>query len=87
VKPDPVEREYKGIIIAIDEKAERAATGSGVVVQIGPACWPDQEPWCKVGDHIIFARHSGKFHKDVDTGEDYVMINDEDVQIVIIEED
>ncbi len=81
----------------MDEVEIRRAIASedmGTIVCLGPLCWmrqdlqgartPDQwEAWAKVGDKIIFGRHAGKLVKDPDTGEWFMMINDEDVQSVI----
>ena len=50
----------------------------GTVVDIGAECWPDQEPWCKVGDLIAWSKFAGKFV--IDENEDkFVIINDQDV--------
>lgn len=92
VKPDPLENEVKsikGFVIARPgdlEKAERAAVGSGVVVELGNVAYKDiadGTPWCKPGDHIIYARHAGKSVIDPETQEEYVIILDQDVQAII----
>jgi len=93
IKPDDVEKEHKidgtnlRILLGKDEKAERVATQSGMVVQIGHAAWYDYPEefrgWCKLGDHVIFARHAGKFVQDPETKEEYLIINDNDVQVII----
>ena len=90
VKPDPIEEKTSsGLLIARPqdvERAERAATEKGVVVQVSSIAFQDigdGTPWCAEGDYIIYAKHSGKDIKDPDTGERYYMIRDEDVQGVI----
>jgi len=93
IKPDPVEMEHqvKGtnlkILIGTNERAERVATHTGVVEQIGPAAWYDYPEefrgWCKVGDHVVFARHAGKFVIDPETEQESLIINDNDIQVVI----
>lgn len=72
-------------------KREKAATVVGKVVSIGPMAWkafdgnhPDWKPWAKVGDIVYFAKYGGKFIKVND--EDYIIVNDEDIQGVIIDE-
>ena len=89
IKPDPVEKKTEsGIILARDERAYREATMAGTIVQIGPTAWQgfgDSRPWAKVGDHIIYARHTGKFVTDPETKEEFYVINDEDCQVVITE--
>lgn len=59
---------------------DRASVDQGVVLTIGATAFRDfgGEPWCNVGDYIAYARHAGKFVKDPDTGEDILVINDED---------
>lgn len=96
----PEEKTESGIIIAThsEHKRERAATDTGRVVSIGPTAWnafdkytpdgkrnPSWEPWCKVGDLVVFAKYGGKFLKVNDV--DYIVIADEDIQCVIKESD
>jgi co-chaperonin GroES (HSP10) len=57
---------------------ERASVDQGIVLTIGSTAFGGLA-WCAVGDHIAYARHAGKFVKDPDTGEDVLVINDEDV--------
>ena len=101
VKPEEIKAEEttKGdIVIAKTSetvKMERKGVERGTVLQVGPTCFkgtlfnssePSWEPWCKEGDLIAFARYSGKFFHDEDSKEDYVNINDEDVQAVLEKE-
>jgi co-chaperonin GroES (HSP10) len=94
----PEETTQSGIIIATASMYERekAATDTGRVVAIGPTAWnafdkytpdgmrnPSWEPWCAVGDLVVFAKYGGKF-LTVD-GVEYIVINDEDVQCVVEE--
>jgi co-chaperonin GroES (HSP10) len=67
---------------------ERAAVDQGVVLTIGETAFRDfgGNPWCGVGDHIAYARHAGKFVTDPDTGEDILIINDEDCICLITKE-
>lgn len=64
---------------------EQASVDQGIVLGIGPVAFRDYggEPWCKVGDHIAYARHAGKWVKDPDTDENILIINDEDVVCLI----
>jgi co-chaperonin GroES (HSP10) len=59
---------------------DRASVDQGIVLTIGKTAFRDfgGEPWCEVGDYIAYARHAGKFVKDPDTGEDILVLNDED---------
>lgn len=85
VKPDVREEEKKassfGLVIPDIEDAQRnrLAVDSGVVVDMGPEAFKAYggEPWCKVGDHIVYARYAGR---RILEGEDSILvINDEDV--------
>ena len=85
--PDEIEkRTASGIYLPKDEKLYREATMQGKVVQIGPNAFvgfADSKPWCSVGDDIIFARHTGKFVTDPETKEEFLVINDEDCQVIV----
>lgn len=84
VKADEIETVSRGgIVIVQDEKLEKAAQQTGIVVGVGHTCWYDEDPWCKVGDRILFAKYAGRLIVDPDTGEDYMVMNDKDVIIVI----
>ncbi len=87
IDPDPVEtKTQSGIVLVKDEARYREATMSGTVVQIGSTAWQgfgDNQPWCKVGDKIIYAKYTGKFVTDPETEKEYYVINDEDVQVKI----
>lgn len=64
-----------------DTKRERAGTDRGIVIAMASNAFRDfgGEPNCQVGDYISYARHAGKWEKDPETGEDLLVINDEDV--------
>lgn len=91
IKHDDVEKVSEGgIVFAQTEKfmrEEKAATETGTIVDIGPSAWLDPalggEPWCKVGDRVVYARYSGKFIKDPADGEEYVVINDDAIQALL----
>ena len=96
IKPDSVEKVSPGgIVIARPghgDKLEMMGTDRGTVVQVGPMCWqnfdyqsPDWKPWAKEGDRVIFARYSGKIVKHPETEEEFFIMNDEDIQVVLEE--
>lgn len=69
-------------------KREMGATQIGTIVGIGPNAWLDFKPgnrWAEVGDKIYYAKYAGKTVKPSED-EEYVIINDEDVQCIIREE-
>lgn len=85
VKPDPIEKTSAGgIILAMDERQERAATTRGTIVDIGEDAWSayrvkSQFAGLKIGDRIYFARYAGKMIKETDDGPEFIVLNDEDV--------
>ena len=90
VKPDNVEQITKsGIVLVTDEKLERPAQHVGTLVSVGKQAWKafsktyDGEPWAYVGDRIIYSKYAGKFVKDPETQEEFVIMNDEDVVAII----
>jgi co-chaperonin GroES (HSP10) len=89
VKQDPIEKKSKGgIIIAHENEAAAQQAGvTGTVLAIGPTAWKDPslggEPWCKVGDKVLFAKFAGKSFTVPETEEAVLLMNDEDVMGVI----
>ena len=94
VKAKEIERVSEGgIIVRVEgsqeDRLEQAGNQWGTVVSIGHTCWKGgvndlvQEPWCKEGDEIIYSKHAGRYVYDPDTGEDFLMINDDDVHCIV----
>lgn len=86
VKVDVVEEVSKGgILLAHDNKDRQDINQvTGVLVAIGPTAWNDSsynEAWAKVGDKVMFARHSGFTVKVA--GELMRIMNDEDITAII----
>lgn len=78
-------KQYGFEIVNSNQKREDASVDKGVVLAIGPDCWPNSEDkWCAVGDTIYFAKFAPKFITDTD-GVEYGILNDEDVVAVIKE--
>lgn len=75
-----------GLILVFDEKLARAGMDIGTIVDIGEYAW-NGKPWAKVGDRVIFAKHAGKFVCDPETNEEFLVINDEDVQVIVTNEE
>ncbi len=80
VLPDIVQEKINGIVVMspTELKREQMAQTEGVVVEVGPGCWPGQPSWCAVGDRIIFAKFAGLQSAGLDK-QIYRLINDEDV--------
>jgi chaperonin GroES len=77
----PKEKTKGGIIIAPEALDKfRIATTCGYVLKMGPLCYADkekyQDPWCKKGDWIIFARYAGS-RIQIDGGEVRLLNDDE----------
>lgn len=85
VKPEEVEKTTKsGIVLARDERAEKAATIRGTIVDIGEDAWAayrlkSQFAGLKVGDVVYYAKYAGKTIKETDDGEEFLVLNDEDI--------
>lgn len=90
IKPEPViKKSHGGLILATNEKLERAAGVIGTIVKIGPSAWKDYkggEPWAKVGDRVIFSKYAGAAIED-GSEDGLVLLNDEDVQAIILSEE
>lgn len=93
IKPDFVEEKSKGGIILAHEtvKQEQGAQVIGTVLAVGTTCWAEfDEPWCKVGDRVIFAKYSGmKIWNPVEGKyrEDILIVNDLDICGRVTEEE
>lgn len=70
-----------------DKKRAQAGVDQGTVIAFGPTVFVDFNTGnpVQVGDYIAFAKYSGKIVTDPDDGEEYVVINDEDVVAIIKE--
>lgn len=89
VKPDPVEKQSKGgIILAQDERLAQAAAVTGTVISVGELAFKEfvdgafkhvYTPFAKPGDRIQYKRYTGVSVKDPDSGEEFLLLNDNDV--------
>ena len=92
VKPDTNETEQAakraGLVLAPtqDRRTEQLAVDTGVVVAVGPTAWSDYggEPWVKVGDKVVYARHAG--YRVGEDDNSILVINDGDVVTKILED-
>lgn len=69
-------------LIETTKRQEQVAVDRGTVIAIGETAFKafdDGEPWCQVGDVVAYTRYGGKLLKDPADGEDYLILNDEDV--------
>ena len=83
VLPFKMKEKTKGGIHLAETTLERQQVASqvGLVMAMGPDCYKDkdrfQEPWCKVGDWVIFARYAGS-RIEIEGGE-VRLLNDDEV--------
>jgi len=87
IEPKEVERMSDGGIdlSAINERSAKAECSEGIVYDFGPSAWLDPimggEPWVKKGDRVVYAKYAGKFITDPKDGKEYVVINDDAIQV------
>lgn len=64
-----------------DKTRKQAGVDRGTVIAIGATAYKDfhTEPPIEVGDKIAYARFSGKVVNDPETGEEFILLNDEDI--------
>lgn len=69
------------IVDGNQKKLEQLAIDKGIVLAIGSTAFKDfgGDPWCEIGDTIVYARHGGKMIKDPETNQEVLLLNDEDV--------
>ena len=82
VLPFKQKEKTKGGIIFSQESLDKAriATNCGYVIKMGDLCYADKdkfkEPWCKLGDWVIFARYAGS-RLPIEGGEVRILNDDE----------
>ena len=50
-----------------------------LVIEVGPACWPDEPPRAKPGDLVLISKMAGYMALGPADGERYRLINDRDI--------
>lgn len=76
-----IQKESKGgILIARDERSQAVNTDKGEILMIGPKAVFGLENM-KVGDKVLYAKWGAKLLKDEDSGEFYILCNDEDILV------
>lgn len=75
-----------GLEIPLDNaQRAQASVDQGVVLDIGDTAFRDfgSESPVKIGDRIAYAKFAGKFIKDSTTGDELLLLNDEDVVCIL----
>lgn len=76
------EPERKAGVIVVPESVrekEVLLEQRAVVVECGPACWPDEPPRARPGDRVLIARMSGYALTGPADGKRYRIVNDRDI--------
>ena len=80
-----IEKQSKGgILISRDERSQAINTDKGEILMFGDRAWKDfgcVDAPVKPGDKVYYAKYGAKVLKDEDTGEFYVICNDEDILV------
>lgn len=69
----------------IEERNQTLETRA-VVIEVGPAAWPDEPARAKAGDKVFIARMAGFVARGTKDGELYRFVNDRDIFAKITEE-
>ena len=96
IKPDPLDDKIKSKdsdfeLVAVrgrdDQRKERAAQTTGVVVQVGKTAWKgydDGEAWAEVGDRVLYTRYGGKYISNPqDPDNDLIIVDDENILAIL----
>lgn len=67
-------------VVGDSKKREQQSVDKGVVISLGPTC--DASLAVAEGDEIVWARHAGKEVIDPESGETFVVVNDDDIVAV-----
>jgi co-chaperonin GroES (HSP10) len=70
-----------GMIELLDVTKERGlmVEQRAVVIEVGPACWPDEEPRAYAGDKVLISKMAGYLAKGPKDGVMYALVNDRDI--------
>lgn len=77
----PYEPKKSGVIFipeSVTDK-EMLVEQRALVIEVGPACWPNEPPRAKPGDRVLVTRYSGYTAIGPQDGKKYRFVNDEDV--------
>lgn len=71
-----------------DARREQAGIDKGTVTQVGPTAYSEEiaagrQPWCKVGETVVFAKYAGKAVNDPEDGTQYLALKDDDIICVV----
>jgi co-chaperonin GroES (HSP10) len=75
-------------IVILESTKERQASleTRALVIEVGPACWPDEPARAKAGDRVLLANMAGVAATGPKDGRRYRFVNDRDIFAAITEE-
>src|SRR2546425_11290109 len=79
---EPYEPERKASLIALPDfvrERQQVLDLQVRVVEVGPACWPDEPARARPGDIVMVAAFSGHMAKGPKDGNQYRLVNDRDI--------
>lgn len=93
IEKDETVRKARELGIKLPDTAverDEHAVVEGTVVLIGHSAWRAYDPnwegwkaWCKIGDKVLYAKFAGSTHIDPEDGEEYRLLNDDDIKAII----
>ena len=57
-----------------------------VVIELGPACWPNEPARAAPGDKVFISKFAGTLTQGTADGETYRVVNDNDIYLAITKE-
>ena len=69
---------------ALEDRMQAVNTDKGKVLMFGPKAWKDfgcGEPPVQIGDNVYYSKYGAKVIKDEETGELFILLNDEDILV------
>ncbi len=84
---EPERKETRIIVPETVREKEVLVEQRAVVIEIGPACWPDEPARARPGDRVLIAKFSGYALRGPADGKLYRMVNDRDIFALITHEE
>ena len=76
---EPERRDSRIVIPETVQDRVNAVEQRARVIEVGPACWPDEPPRAEVGDYVLISRMAGYQTKGPKDGKNYRLVNDRDI--------
>lgn len=86
IKPDVEKETDWGFKLTTSDRKAAIDSDKGTVVAMGPQAYMefgDGSKWVEVGDYVYYSKYGAKVIKDDETGDLYIICNDEDVLLSI----